>query len=689
MGRKRISKNDKEIIDLSNQDNINLLKNDRGIKSIFPPTKLVGNKKIGNLSTNMSEIVRMGQLDNDLLLKNDKIGLASLAKSDAIPYIPDKLSQSEQDLIKSYIENLPQNYEYQSTEFDPRTNQENTITKYKKYVNPSSDLIPDLMEVPEFMEEIINQFPDAEKHFSQETNKFINQRIDYKDKIEKHIRFKKQVLNRLNEGEYPSEHIKTILHKLEEREHALRDEEAGALHMLNHYTSDFKNIQDNYDYYKKEANIIKKENLRKADAYRDELNILNSGGFSTEKEPNETEAQYLERLVFNGQVETPENELENAQHLVRKLFKEKMRELIKNPYLIEELSNSLDNYNSVDNKQNILKKWNFFKREFLTIYGYNPELDMIEIKEFFQIADPLDPVEPNRENQPSKQHVSIKYNTVDKNAIIYRGGKGLVGFRIVELNEEEFQLIYSFPKKDQLHIWRQNASKNHISSLGHIEEVTGLTDNDFKELFDIKIKINSKIIIDKLFNNGVLPVQPPTKSSVLQYVPVEETQAESKLRAGYGIKTDEYPEYIEFGNVLLNLKKLHHFNLLVIKTPRKASVDGFPVQKVSETFVNIIFNIIHKKDPSFSDLNKLSEQEKDLYDVLISTSGLKKKLYNTHEKTIEKLKRRLKLLESEVEIGNNNPSILEEIIKILKQLNHLKVISITQVRSHIKHIKTF
>jgi len=688
-GRKKLSKQDKEILDLSKQDNLNLLQNEKGVSSIYPKNKIIGNTPINNLSVDSNELLRLGQLDNDLLLQNNKIGLASLYKSDAAPFISNKITPSEQDLLINYIKNLPQNYEYQSSQTDPKTSQVITVPKYKKYSNPQSVLVPDLLPINPEYENYIDEFPETEKYFSNETDKLIRDRIDIQSRLEQNKNFKNKMIDILNEGEYSSSDIQKILKKLEDKEQSLRDLENDKHHYLNTLTSDFKNIQDDYDYYNKEVTLNKQENLRRVDTYRDELNLLNEGSFQTSKEPFETEEQYLDRLQNNGQTETPESELFNAQQLVRKLFKEKMREIINNPYIIESVSNSLDKTDSVDEKQNILKKWNFFKKTFLDIFGYNPDLSAIEIKDFFTGSDPTHQYFTGKkfETQPK---LTINYIPRQKKAIIYKAGAPIIGLYLLEIRGN-IELLYSTGLDPSHKKWRPYSSKSQLSSLEDIANATNITSKDFSELFDSKVKLNDKFLIDKLMNNGILPIiyKGGEYEKVIERVPREMSDEESKLRAGYGIKSDEYPEYCQFGSVSLNLKRLHHYNMLVIKSKGNKSIHGFPNVKVSDAFVNIIFNIIHGKDPSFSDLNKLDAEEKELYDILISTSHLRKKFYNTHDKTIESLKRRLQLLESEIEIGNNNPSILEEITKILRQLHHLKVISLSQVQKHIKHIKHF
>ena len=48
------------------------------------------------------------------------------------------------------------------------------------------------------------------------------------------------------------------------------------------------------------------------------------------------------------------------------------------------------------------------------------------------------------------------------------------------------------------------------------------------------------------------------------------------------------------------------------------------------------------------------------------------------------LKKRLKLLEAEIEIGNNSPQIKQEIKKILIHLHQLNVITKKQIDEHLK-----
>jgi len=164
------------------------------------------------------------------------------------------------------------------------------------------------------------------------------------------------------------------------------------------------------------------------------------------------------------------------------------------------------------------------------------------------------------------------------------------------------------------------------------------------------------------------------------------SSSSSQEGSGLGVSANDFPKYVHFGSVLLELRKLHHHNELVIKDHRKCAIYGFPSIKVSDNFSNIIINMVHKNEPSFSDLSRLNSHEKELYDVLIALAGLKKRIYNTHDNTISTLKNRLNLLEGEIEIGNNNPKIYNEIRKILFKLHHLKVISMKQVQNHLKQI---
>ena len=67
-------------------------------------------------------------------------------------------------------------------------------------------------------------------------------------------------------------------------------------------------------------------------------------------------------------------------------------------------------------------------------------------------------------------------------------------------------------------------------------------------------------------------------------------------------------------------------------------------------------------------------------------ANLNKMHPHNSEKTISELKKRLKLVEAEIEIGNTNPMLKKEIYGILHSLKNFKVITQNQINDYMKQI---
>lgn len=155
---------------------------------------------------------------------------------------------------------------------------------------------------------------------------------------------------------------------------------------------------------------------------------------------------------------------------------------------------------------------------------------------------------------------------------------------------------------------------------------------------------------------------------------------------GYGIK-DETPEYVEFGKYILLLKKLFLKNILSLQKKNHQKIAGFKNYNVSNEFVNLIMKILKKENISTSDIANLKIGEKELLDNLLSLCELNKKIITgSGIDTISKVKEQLKLIEGQIEAGNNNPVLKDELYKTLFKLVNFGAISEKQARAHYKNI---
>jgi hypothetical protein len=700
----------KQYLRQSAKDNKLLLQNQRKPSTNFVRISLPPS---GYLSSINNKLLNYSKTDNELLLQNQNIGVVSNPSE-----IPLKVTEADQELLRTYVDNLPQNYEYQS---------EDGTTKFSKYNYRGEP--PDLEQVNPEYEQDLQSLAEIEK---ERDNKLAKLKDDYDNVIEK---FKKNVISQKElSTDYKQGRIKDADYEkfsigLEDKNAQLQRQEQNLIDSMNTISSESDIKNKEADAIKKDISDVKSRNLQKANAYQEELNVFNKGAVSTSKEPSESTQEYVNRLQETIQQPIPENELSNARQYVSKLFKDRMKDIIKPDVVIEQVANTIDpaSSDSVSNKQRLLNNWAYIKTKFLNTYGFNPpNMSAQEILDFFDFISSSNIESINIERIASSsdkpqatvtgvmasniKNVSFRPDVSNSQYLAYVADEPKIAFVIGRNPKDPSKdsLFYQVIGGRQGYYQWKNATSERISAKEHICTVLGITTSEL----DKKFAQGEKNIIEKLNKDGinsldinVNPMTPvkrvflesPTKAEAIllgkrkaefpQSSRIEEEDVFQDTGGnGLGVNADDFPKFVRFGSVLLELRKLHHHNQLVIKDHRKCAIYGFPTVKVSDTFSNIIINMVHKSSPSFSDLSRLNSHEKELYDVLIALSGLKKKIYNTHDSTISILKKRLNLLESEIEIGNNNPKIYEEIRKILFKLHHLKVISMKQVQSHLKQI---
>jgi hypothetical protein len=148
------------------------------------------------------------------------------------------------------------------------------------------------------------------------------------------------------------------------------------------------------------------------------------------------------------------------------------------------------------------------------------------------------------------------------------------------------------------------------------------------------------------------------------------------------------PEFINFGDKQLLLKKLFLSNILSIINKHHKKVNGFNNIKVSDMFVEIIYDIIHNKNYQ-SKLNKINENEKTIFDHLLKVCNLHKKLVGSGIISIDKLKKDLEILEGEIQAGNNNKILQKKLRDLLAKMVHYNLISAPQSIKHIKQYDSF
>jgi hypothetical protein len=141
---------------------------------------------------------------------------------------------------------------------------------------------------------------------------------------------------------------------------------------------------------------------------------------------------------------------------------------------------------------------------------------------------------------------------------------------------------------------------------------------------------------------------------------------------------------IGFGAIKISPAQLQLYDVLRVREPSKHSIRGLPDTRVSKDMVYILSKVMKGQSPSQTELNALSPKERSMYDAVIFKAKLHTQVPHTADMSIADLKRRLALLEGEVQAGNNNKDIKKELNSVVRQLIELRAISTQNGRNYLK-----
>ena len=159
-----------------------------------------------------------------------------------------------------------------------------------------------------------------------------------------------------------------------------------------------------------------------------------------------------------------------------------------------------------------------------------------------------------------------------------------------------------------------------------------------------------------------------------------------KAMSGVGIK--KLSNVLPFGKISINPDMLYYKNTLIIRRLKdNKSITGHKNIVVSDDFVDIIFKIINGKAITKANIKDLSNNEKILYDNLIMQSGLHKTQPHTIDESSQQMKKRVDLIVGEIQAGNSNKSLLQELHSLLNKMSRLNLIPMTQASQFYKSVK--
>ena len=478
---------------------------------------------------------------------------------------------------------------------------------------------------------------------------------------------------------------------------------------LNHFYNIMQENEGNKSLYQAELERVKQGNQAKIKSYQDELNTLNRGAFTMSKSSNETEEEYLQRLMDNAEIEEPDEILRDAEEFAIRNFKNKLKELIRDDTLVEQVANSL----SIDNKVSILKTFPRFKKKFMELYGFdNKHLLMTDILNFARdyVEEKLPATDREIErmlaseelelesfNPPSHIITGLKItaipeenmleveNTVNNDQVYFRPA----------IWENKKILLYSFTGERESWIDFRNRGVNNPASTDILNQ-TGITKKQIELVLESS---NVQSMIETLFKKYKIPFTTPNTSEDLTII----DEVYSKLlpkkvgkpkmyldkdveRFGMGLP-EEIPEYAKFGKALIMPNKLFYKNILALKHHTHREIQGFKNVKVSEKFVEIIMKMLKGGKATSRELKDLPSQEQILYDKLIMFSGLHKHIEHDKDRTVGELKKRLRMIEGEIEVGNDNPELIRELYHLIHTLKEFREISAKEANEYMRQYR--
>ena len=454
-----------------------------------------------------------------------------------------------------------------------------------------------------------------------------------------------------------------------------------------------QNIQQNKDIIIATTKL-NRDNL---DKYKETLQAVNRNKLNTlEREPNESDADYLQRMK-NKEAELYDTNLYQEKANLEQMgkFKINLKKIIRRDEIIDNVVKSFTG------EQIFLINKNFtgIKEYFLENFGFNnanlTTQDIVdEITNILQrILNPPSSLEiqtetfvPLATGEPFPVAKLKDAGGTDTEFLFGTENNSLYIHN--EINDTTIYL--KIGQKGRKVVFysttsNQKGSFTAIRERGDPKEETIrwlLFGKDYIEL-DSYAKtqiLNGAKTIDDLYDvleNKYL-LQPITDIKTTKLTP-------TKIKYGWGIShpDEEIPTYAKFGNLIIALNKLFYKNILSLKTKTGHKIDGLKNTKVSDTFVEIIMKLYNNEDVS-NLVKNLSSIETHLYNSILYMGGLHKKFKSNHNETIASLKQKFDVCEGQLISGNNNPEVLKEMKEILLQLNHLNAISLSSIKKYLK-----
>ena len=498
---------------------------------------------------------------------------------------------------------------------------------------------------------------------------------------------------------------------------------------LQRFLDDFQQYKKEFDL---ETSLVEKRNASKKKRFAEELKLLNSGRMEIDMRDDETLDEYKQRLRDVG-VSTPDEDavIASASLFYTDVLREKLSELLRDD---AEVSNFIKTM-TPEERFELVKNFEPFKKKIQEVFGTSKvsaqqlskhkqdrstgtiledvknavlalslqeqqdEEDAIIGKEVEDYASSGGQAPPLENTLTELQKSDLKRQIDLSRKITPVMFKNLTDF----VDNPQTPLLRSFRKAtdDKIKEYhRFRALIDNLRGVVHTAEAQIVPSTEIAEEEKVRASIRRRLneieVADPQGQDASLKNEHDELSSVLSAGSFDALKRRAQLHSvdltpfltGSGLKR-EHPKTVPFGRIMLHPQRLFYDNVLVITGKSGSSITGLSKRKVSDAFVELIFKVLRKQSPTLKDFKTLSDSEKKLYDTLVYASGMSKVIEPTGSGIKEELRKRLELVEGEIEAGNNNPSLMKEAHHILHNMAQMGMVSRPKAIAHLKQLSHF
>ena len=455
-------------------------------------------------------------------------------------------------------------------------------------------------------------------------------------------------------------------------------------------------VKDNIEDNKVGRQMNLNENKKVVQKYEETFNILNRNRNSVKQDPNESDQDYitriksLESLTLEKDIFKDKVALEGSRKLMTNL-----RNVLRDEVKISEIVKKIGPQEIFIINTN----WEAIQEQLKIKFGINnPNTTVTDyITEMVDVISTL-------QNKPFGTVLAPVASTTSTTLADAKEPGSATNILHTDGSTSEFKTaiedncLYIGNKKRKKGIWVKIGKKprdfimfsNTTKDEGNFRAFkhTGSDDYNFKKIMGILGLDKDTDIKTQLFGPPGSTVADMINhlKTVIKLQRENSKYFEDEKMYGWGMKNEEVPKTANFGKNIILLNKLYYKNILSVKNKKMHSVEHLPNVKVSDTLAEIIFDMCRNVQPTKETLDTLKSSERELFDLLLYISGLSKsKSIGTKKDVhIKELKERLKLVESQLRAGNNNPVVKSELKEIIQKLYLYNAISMNNGKAYLK-----